>query len=70
MAIFLKETAVVLAAALAVILVAQWLRTRPGLRSTVGSILALAIPGLLYGLFLLIQKHQRGWYLSLSTKTK
>jgi hypothetical protein len=63
MAIFLKETAVVLAVALAVILIVNGLRTRPGWRSMVRGILALVIPGFLYGLFLLIQKHQNGWYL-------
>jgi hypothetical protein len=63
MAIFLKETAVVLATALAAILIVQWLRARPNLKSAVGGILALAVPGLLYGLFLLVQKHQNGWYL-------
>ncbi len=46
-AIFLKETAVVLTAALAVLLVVQWLRARSALKSEVGGILALAIPGLL-----------------------
>jgi 4-amino-4-deoxy-L-arabinose transferase-like glycosyltransferase len=63
MAIFLKETAVVLTAALAVILIVQWLRARPSLKSSLDGILALAIPGLLYGIFLLVQKHQNGWYL-------
>jgi 4-amino-4-deoxy-L-arabinose transferase-like glycosyltransferase len=63
LAIFLKETAVVLTAALAVILSVQWLRGRPSLKSAISAILALVIPGLLYGIFLVVQKHQNGWYL-------
>jgi hypothetical protein len=33
------------------------------LNSAIGGILALVIPGLLYGMFLVVQKHQNGWYL-------
>ena len=63
LAIFLKETGVVLAAALAVVLVVQWLRARPALRAALSGALALIVPGMLYGAFLLVQKHQNGWYL-------
>ena len=63
LAIFLKETALVLDAVLWVMLFVEWSRSRPKLRSCLGGILALAVPALLYGVFLLIQKRQNGWYL-------
>lgn len=63
LAIFLKETALVLDAVLCVMLLLGWLRERPKLKSRLGGILAVAVPALLYGLFLLIQKRQNGWYL-------
>ena len=63
LAIFLKETALVLDSVLWTMLFVEWLRSRPKLRSCLGSILALAVPALLFGAFLLIQKRQNGWYL-------
>ncbi|MGC9986936.1 MAG: hypothetical protein ABSF35_25390 [Polyangia bacterium] len=63
LAIFLKETALVLDAVLCVMLLLGWQRERPKLKSRLGGILAVAVPALLYGLFLLIQKRQNGWYL-------
>jgi 4-amino-4-deoxy-L-arabinose transferase-like glycosyltransferase len=63
LAVFLKETALVLVAVLAVVLVVQWLRRRHALKSALRGILALASPSFLYGIFLLAQKHQNGWYL-------
>jgi len=62
MAIFVKETALVLVVVLAVTLAAQGLRARPRAQAAAG-FLALGVPCLLYGIFLLIQKHQNGWYL-------
>ena len=62
LAISLKETALVLDVVLGAMLIVQWLRVRPSLKSALAGILALAIPTLLYGLFLLIQKRQNGWY--------
>jgi len=63
LAIFVKETALVLVAVLAVMLALRWLRARPSARAAAAGGLALAVPSLLYGAFLLIQKHQNGWYL-------
>jgi 4-amino-4-deoxy-L-arabinose transferase-like glycosyltransferase len=62
LAIFVKETALVLDAVLAVMLVLRWRLTRPTRKSVVSSVLALVTPLLLYGAFLLVQKHQNGWY--------
>ena len=62
LAIFVKETALVLGLVLGVMLLVEWLRSRPSLKSALAGILALLIPGLLYGLFLLVQKRQNGWY--------
>ncbi len=61
LAIFLKETAVVLAATFAVILVMRLPERRRG--DILHGLLAFVIPGLLYGTFLLAQKRQNGWYL-------
>ncbi len=61
-AIFLKETAVALDAVLGLLLVVQWLRTRPALKTTLPGVLALTAPGLLYGLFLVVQRFQNGWF--------
>lgn len=63
LAIFVKETALVLVAVLAMTLALQWWRARPPARAAMAGVVALAIPSLLYGAFLLIQKHQNGWYL-------
>jgi hypothetical protein len=45
------------------LLVAELLRTRSLHRDGAKAALALMLPGLLYGAFLLVQKHQNGWYL-------
>jgi 4-amino-4-deoxy-L-arabinose transferase-like glycosyltransferase len=62
LAIALKESALVLGVVLGVQLLVQWLRVRPSLKRALAGLLALLIPGLLYGLFLLVQKRQNGWY--------
>ena len=63
LAIFLKETALVLNAVLWVMLFVEWSRSRSKLKSCLSGILALAVPALLFGAFLFIQKRQNGWYL-------
>lgn len=62
LAIFVKETALVLEVVLGVMLLVEWLRSRPSLKAALSGVLALAIPVFLYGGFLLIQKRQNGWY--------
>jgi hypothetical protein len=62
LAIFIKETALVLEVVLGVMLLVEWLRSRPSLKSALAGVMALAIPVLIYGGFLLIQKRQNGWY--------
>ncbi len=62
LAIFIKESALVLGLVLGVMVLADWIRTRPTWRLALRGVLALAIPGLLYGAFLLIQRLQNGWY--------
>lgn len=66
-AIFLKETAVILDLVMGVALVAACWRARKRATKIHGrcawGALALAAPLALYGAFLLVQKHQNGWYL-------
>jgi hypothetical protein len=62
-AIFVKETAVVLVPVLGLVLLVQARRQRPKRRQVAFGMLALALPAALYGAFLLVQKHQNGWYL-------
>jgi hypothetical protein len=62
LAIFIKESALVLGLVLGVMVLADWMRARPTVRQAVRAFLALLIPGLLYGAFLLVQKQQNGWY--------
>ena len=62
LAVSLKETALVLGVVLGVMLLVEWLAARPSLKSALAGVLALLVPALLYGLFLLIQKRQNGWY--------
>lgn len=63
LAIFLKESAVVLEAVLLMMLAARRTRSRRLDKDRVKAALALMLPGALYGAFLLVQKHQNGWYL-------
>jgi hypothetical protein len=62
LAIFIKESALVLGLVLGVLVLADWIRSRPTGRVALRALLALVIPGLLYGAFLLVQKQQNGWY--------
>jgi hypothetical protein len=62
LAIFIKETALVLGLVLGVMMLADWIRSRPSWKAALWGFLALLVPGLLYGLFLLMQKRQNGWY--------
>jgi hypothetical protein len=62
LAIFIKESALVLGLVLGLMVLADWIHRRPTLRLALRGVLALAIPGLLYGAFLLIQRQQNGWY--------
>jgi hypothetical protein len=63
LAIFLKETAVVLLPVLGTALLDDCRFSRPRSRFPWRGLLALAAPALLYGAFLLLQKRQNGWYL-------
>jgi len=62
LAILLKESALVLGPVLGLMMLADWIRSRPGWRTALRGILALILPALLYGLFLIVQKRQNGWY--------
>ncbi|HEX7597486.1 MAG TPA: glycosyltransferase family 39 protein, partial [Polyangia bacterium] len=62
LAIFVKETALVLGPVLGLMVLADWIRSRPSWKTALWGFLALIGPALLYGLFLLIQKRQNGWY--------
>jgi 4-amino-4-deoxy-L-arabinose transferase-like glycosyltransferase len=62
LAIFIKESALVLGLVLGIIVMADWIRARPTWREVLWAALALIVPGLLYGAFLLIQHKQNGWY--------
>ncbi len=63
LAIFFKETAVILDLVLAAILCGQCWRARRVGASGLRALLAISIPVACYGVFLVIQKQQNGWYL-------
>lgn len=63
LAIFLKETAVVLDVVLAGALGLAWLRARPTRARAVRGLLSVVLPVAAYGGFLLLQRHQNGWFL-------
>jgi 4-amino-4-deoxy-L-arabinose transferase-like glycosyltransferase len=62
LAIFIKETALVMGPVLGLIVLTAWIRKRPTWKSALAAVLALVLPAALYGLFLLVQKKQNGWY--------
>jgi hypothetical protein len=62
LAIFLKETALVLGPILGIMVIVAFLRERPTAKTVLAAGLALILPAALYGAFLLVQKRQNGWY--------
>jgi 4-amino-4-deoxy-L-arabinose transferase-like glycosyltransferase len=63
LAIFIKETSVTLDFVLAALMALSWIRARAVTRKDARGMAALLTPAALYGLFLVIQKQQNGWYL-------
>jgi 4-amino-4-deoxy-L-arabinose transferase-like glycosyltransferase len=62
-AVLIKETALVLSLVLCLVAAGQWLASRRSLGAAVRSCAALTVSAVVYGLFLVVQKRQNGWYL-------